>query len=207
MKMHNVVSDVFDWLKTVHETTTPSESELSFRFEEAWQTKGAADHGYAEDYRRLGRRLVDYLIETRRNGIRSPVAPLSLGWVEGDILVKPDSVTQGDRGQVVVGRVKTGKPRSNAFDDIEYTILHFAAVQAYGGQAQVEVTYLTSETTEPMSISAKKLETRRQKIQNIVQSIRSGDFPLKAEARACPRCPSFFICGELPDGAITIKKL
>ncbi len=119
MKMHNVVSDVFDWLKTVHETTTPSQAELSARFEEAWQAKGAADHGYAEDYRRIGRRLVDYLIETRSNGIRSPVAPLSLGWAEGDILVKPDSVTRGDRGQIVVGRVKTGKPRSNAFDDID----------------------------------------------------------------------------------------
>ncbi|PTQ77321.1 superfamily I DNA/RNA helicase [Nitrosomonas oligotropha] len=207
MKMHNVVSDVFDWLKTVHETTTPSESELSLRFEEAWQAKGPADHGYAEDYRRIGRRLVDYLIETRSNGIRSPVAPLSLGWAEGDILVKPDSVARGDRGQIVVGRVKTGKPRLKAFDDIEYTILHLAAVQAYGGQTQVEVTYLTSETTESMSISARKLETRRQKVQNIVQSVRSGDFPLKAEARACPRCPSFFICGELPDGAVTIKNL
>lgn len=207
MKMHNVVSDVFDWLKTIHETTTPSEAELNVRFEEAWQAKGTVDHGYAEDYRRIGRRLVDYLIETRSNGIRSPVAPLLLGWAEGDILVKPDSVARGDRGQVVVGRVKTGKPRSNAFDDIEYTILHLAAVQAYGGQAQVEVTYLTSETTRPMSISATKLETRRQKAQNIVQSVRSGDFPLKAEARACPRCPSFFICGELPGGAVTIKKL
>lgn len=207
MQMHNVVSDVFDWLKTVHETTIPSESELSFRFEETWQAKGATDHGYEEDYRRIGRRLVDYLIETRSNGIRSPVAPLSLTWIEGDILVKPDSVARGDQGQVVVGRVKTGKPRSNAFDDIEYTILYLAAMQAYGGQTQVEVTYLTSETTEPMSISAKKLETRRQKVQSIMQSVRSGDFPLKAEARACPRCPNFFICGELPEGAVIIKKL
>jgi len=206
MKMHNVVSDVFDWLKNVHETTTPNETELNVRFEEAWQSKGAADHGYAEDYRRIGRRLVDYLIETRSSGVRSPVAPLSLGWAEGDILVKPDSVARSDRGQVVVGRVKTGKPRSNAFDDIEYTILHLAAVQTYGGQAQVEVTYLTSETTEAMSISAKKLETRRQKVQNIIQSVRSGDFPPKAEVRTCPRCPSFFICGDLPGGAVTIKK-
>ncbi|MFM0047507.1 UvrD-helicase domain-containing protein [Paraburkholderia sediminicola] len=207
MKMHNVVSDVFEWLKTAHETTTPSEAELDTRFEGAWQANGAVDHGYADDYRRIGRRLVDYLIETRSTGVRSSVAPLSLGWAEGDIFVRPDSVARGDQGQVVVGRVKTGKPKSNAFDDIEYTILHLAAVQAYGGQAQVEVTFLTSETTMPMSISAKKLETRRQKIQNIVQSVRSGDFPLKAEARACPRCPSFFICGDLPDGAITVKKL
>lgn len=207
MKMHNVVSDVFEWLKTIHETTTPSHAELDTRFEEAWQAKGAVDHGYADDYRRIGRRLIDYLIETRSNGIRAPVAPLSLGWAEGDIFVKPDSVVHGDRGQVVVGRVKTGKPRSNAFDDIEYTILHLAAVQTYGGQAQVEVTFLTSETTVPMSISAKKLETRRQKVQSIVQSVHSGDFPPKAEPRACPRCPSFFICGDLPDGVITVKKL
>ncbi|MDA8260483.1 MAG: UvrD-helicase domain-containing protein [Betaproteobacteria bacterium] len=207
MKMHNVVSDVFEWLKTVHEMTTPSSAELDSRFEEAWLAKGAVDHGYADDYRRIGRRLVDYLIETRSGGIRSPVAPLSLGWAEGDIFVKPDSVARGDRGQVVVGRVKTGKPRSNAFDDIEYTILHLAAVQAYGGQAQVEVTFLTSEATVPMSISAKKLETRRQKVQSIVQSVRSGNFLPKAEPRACPRCPSFFICGDLPEGAITVKKL
>jgi len=207
MKMHNVVSDVFEWLKTVHGTTTPSEAELDTRFEGAWQAKGAVDHGYADDYRRIGRRLVAYLVETRSIGVRSPVAALSLVWAEGDISVKPDSVARGNQGQVVVGRVKTGKPRSNAFDDIEYTILHLAAVQAYGGQMQVEVTFLTSETEVPMSISAKKLETRRQKIQNIVQSVRSGDFPLKAEARACPRCPSFFICGDLPDGAITVKKL
>jgi CRISPR/Cas system-associated exonuclease Cas4 (RecB family) len=205
MKMHNVVSDVFDWLKSAHETTTPNETELSARFEEAWQAKGATDHGYAEDYRRIGRRLVDYLTETRSSGVRSPVAPLSLGWAEGEILVKPDSVARGDRGQVVVGRVKTGKQRSNAFDDIEYTILHLAAVQTYGGQTQVEVTYLTSEQSEPLSITPKKLETRRQKVQNIIESIRKGDFPPKTEARTCPRCPNFFICGDLPDGAVTIE--
>lgn len=31
--------------------------------------------------------------------------------------------------------------------------------------------------------------------------------PLKEEARTYPRCPSFFICGDLPVGAITIKKV
>jgi len=207
MKMHNVVSEVFEWLKTAHETTTPSKAELDVLFESAWQAKGAVDHGYADDYRRIARRLVDYLIEARSTDIRSPVVPLSLGWAEGDISVTPDSVARGDQGQVVVGRVKTGKPRSNAFDDIEYTILHLAAVQAYGGQALVEVTFLTSETAIPMSISEKKLVMRRQKVQNIVQSVRSGDFPIKAEARTCPRCPSFFICGDLPGGAVTVKKL
>ena len=206
MKMHKVVSDMFNWLKTAHETTNPSDSEVSARFEETWQAKGAVDHGYADDYRRIGRRLVDYLIKARKNGILTSSEPILLGWAEGDILVTPDSVAKNEGGQMVVRRVKTGKPRSDAFDAIEYTILHMAAVQSYGGSAQVEVTFLTSETTEPMSISARKFETRRQKLQKIMESVRLGDFSLKQEARTCPRCPSFFICGDLPAGTFNVKK-
>lgn len=205
LKMHNVVGDLLDWLKTAYETTNPSDSEVSARFEEAWLSKGAVGHGYEEDYRRIGRRLVDCLIKARSNGVLTPATSISLGWTDCEVLVNPDSVTKSRGGQMVVRRVKTGKPRSDAFDAIEYTILHLAAVQAYGGLAQVEVTFLTSETTEPMSISARKLQTRRQKLENIVQSVRSGDFPPKKEARSCPRCPSFFICGDLPGGALTVK--
>ena len=206
MKMHNVVGDVFDWLKTAHALTMPSEAELAARFDQAWQAKGSVEHGYAEDYRRIARRLVDYVIETRSRGVPVPAPPISLGWAEGEILVRPDSVARGDKGQIVVRRVKTGKPRSNAFDDIEYTLLHLATAQAYGGSAQVEVTYLTSETTQPMEISERKLKTRSEKVQEFVRRVRGGDFPMKEEARTCPRCPSFFICGDLPVGAITIKK-
>lgn len=207
MKMHNVVADVFDWLKTAHAVTAPTEAELGARFDEAWQAKGFVGHGYAEDYRRIARRLVDVVIETRGRGMPAPATPISLGWAEGEILVRPDSVARGDKGQIVVRRVKTGKPRSNAFDDIEYTLLHLATAQAYGGSAQIEVTYLTSETTLPMEITARKLKTRSEKVQAFVCRVRAGDFPLKEEARMCPRCPSFFICGELPAGSITIKKI
>ena len=207
MKMHNVVSDVFDWLKTVHAMTMPTEAELGVRFDQAWQSKGPVDHGYAEDYRRIARRLVDVVVETRSRGVPAPATPISLGWAEGEIIVRPDSVARGDNGQIVVRRVKTGKPRSNAFDDIEYTLLHLATTQAYGGSAQVEVTYLTSETTQPMEITERKLKTRSEKVQDLVRRVRAGDFPVKEEARTCPRCPSFFICGDLPAGAITIKKV
>lgn len=205
MKMHNVVSDVFDWLKTVHETSNPSVVEVNKRFEEAWQAKGTVEHGYAEDYRRIGRRLIDYLIEITNIGVPFSVQPINLSVGEGGILVRPDSVSEEENGRVVVRRVKTGKPRSNAFDDIEYTILHLAAEQAFGGRARVEVSYLTSETTEQMSISLRKLTTRKQKIGEIIQNVRSGDFPTNLEARTCPRCPSFFICGKLPSGPIKIK--
>lgn len=207
MKMHNVVSDVFEWLKREHETTIPTVDELAARFEEAWRSKGAAEHGYAEDYRRIGRRLVDFLIESRSRGVPAPAPPISLGWAEGEILVSPDGVAREDGGRVTVRRVKTGKQRSNAFDDIEYTVLHLAAVQAFGPGAQVEVPYLTSETIQPMEITSRKLESRREKLQSFLQAMQAGQFPAKPEARSCPRCPSFFLCGDLPGGAWVQEKL
>jgi superfamily I DNA/RNA helicase/Zn-dependent peptidase ImmA (M78 family) len=207
MKMHNVVSDVFEWLKREHETTSPTVNELAARFEDAWRSKGATEHGYAEDYRRIGKRLVDFLIESRSRGTAAPAPPISLGWAEGEILVSPDGVAHGAGGRVTVRRVKTGKQRSNAFDDIEYTVLQLAAVQAYGPHAQVEVTYLTSETIQPMEISPRKLESRREKLQAFLQAMQAGQFPAKPEARSCPRCPSFFLCGDLPGGAWVQEKL
>ena len=207
MKMHNVVEDVFDWLKTAHAMTVPGEAELGLRFDQAWRAKGSVEHGYAEDYRRIARRLVDVVIEIRSRGTPAPATPISLGWAEGEILVRPDGVARSDKGKIVVRRIKTGKPQSNAFDDIEYTLLHLATTQAYGGTAQIEVTYLTSETTQLMEITDRKLKTRSEKVQEIVRRVHAGDFPAKEEARTCPRCPSFFICGDLPAGAITIKKV
>ncbi|WP_298824281.1 UvrD-helicase domain-containing protein [uncultured Piscinibacter sp.] len=207
MKMHNVVGDVFEWLKREHETTSPTVIQLAARFEEAWRSKGATEHGYAEDYRRIGKRLVDFLIESRSRGAAAPAPPISLGWAEGEILVSPDGVAHGAGGRVTVRRVKTGKQRSNAFDDIEYTVLQLAAVQAYGPHAQVEVTYLTSETIQPMEISSRKLESRREKLQAFLQAMQAGQFPAKPEARSCPRCPSFFLCGDLPGGAWVQEKL
>lgn len=207
MKMHNVVSDVFEWLKREHGTTSPTVDELAARFEDAWRSKGATEHGYAEDYRRIGKRLVDFLIESRSRGVAAPAAPISLGWAEGEILISPDGVAHEAGGRVTVRRVKTGKQRSNAFDDIEYTVLHLAAVQAYGPGAQVEVTYLTGETIERMEITQRKLESRREKLQSFLHAIQAGQFPAKPEARSCPRCPSFFLCGDLPGGGWMQEKL
>jgi len=206
MKMHNVVSEVFSWLKTDHETTNPSDSEIEAQFDKAWLAKGDVEHGYSEDYRRIGRQLVDYIVEIRRNGTLIPTPPISLGLGESEISVKPDSVVRLKEGETVVRRIKTGKFHSDEFDAIEYTILHLATIQAFGESAHIEVSFLTSESTEPMSISSQKLNNRKKKLQYMMQSVHAGEFPIKKEERTCPRCPSFFICGDLPSGTLTIKK-
>jgi len=69
----------------------------------------------------------------------------------------------------------------------------------------VEVVYLTSETKTPMTITARKLASRSEKMQKIVRQIQAGDFPLEEDARVCPRCPSFFVCGIVPSGPLRRK--
>ncbi len=206
MKMHNVVQEVFCWLKTNHEITTPCKEELDTCFNETWQAMGATSHGYADDYYRIGRRLVDYLSETRNAQTRTTVKTLLLNVSDGELLVTPDNVAENESGQIIVQRVKTGKPRSNEFDDIEYTIMHLATTQAYGKQTQIEVVYLTTEETKYLSLSDQKLDARRKKLNEIVQNIYSGYFPAKKEARTCPRCSNFFICKDLPSNPLKIKK-
>lgn len=205
LKMHNVVLDVVEWLKSNHALSNPAEEELNAKFAEAWKAKGAVDHGYAEDYLRIGRRQVAFLMELRRGNTLAEVKPITLAWPECEIVVTPDSVARAASGQLLVRRIKTGKQRSNEFDDIEFTIFHLAVTQAYGTQALVEVVYLTSELKAAMTLTERKLTTRTQKAQEIVRQIQGGEFPLDEDPRTCPRCPSFFVCGSVPAGSLRIK--
>lgn len=206
LKMHNAVRAVSQWLKAEYEHIPPSAAQLDAAFEKAWLAEGAVDHGYSEDYRIIARRLVDYLIESRSVGTPIPVMPILLEGVHGNVVVTPDSVVRGGNGQTIVRRVKSGKPKSNGFDDIEYTLLHMAATQNYGASVKIEVTYLTSETTDEMSITDRKLASRKENSARMLGEISSGAFGPKPESRVCPSCPSFFICGDLPAGIIVGKK-
>jgi superfamily I DNA/RNA helicase/Zn-dependent peptidase ImmA (M78 family) len=202
MKMHNVVRETLGWLKKDHEITAPDKAEVSANFERLWQLKGPTDHGYASDYHRIGYRLVDYVVEKRGSGALASSAPLSLSYADGDVSVVPDIMLRDAQGQVVVKRIKTGKANTTPFDAIEFTIFHLAASQAYGANVKAEVIYLTSEMDIPISISGTKYENRRNKLTSMLKNIYLGMFPIAPEARSCPQCPHFFICGNLPTGPI-----
>lgn len=205
LQMHSVVFGVMDWLSAEHSQTHPTQDEVDAKFTENWNEKGAVDHGFSEDYLKIAHKLVLFLTKIRRSKNLTEVQPITLSLPDCDIVVLPDSVGKDDRGRIVVQRVKTGKLKSSPFDDIEFTILRLAADEAYGSEAECEVVHLTSETQTPMSLSAVKLASRRSKIATIATQIRSGDFPLKENARICPSCPSYYICGGLPEGRLVIK--
>ena len=207
LQMHYTVFDVLAWLKEKHLLTHPEPAEVDAAFADAWQRKGAVDHGYAEDYLRIGRQMVDYYLQVRRSLALAKVDPITLSLPGCTVVVQPDIVADGPGGKVVVRRMKSGKKPSGELDDLEFGILQLAATHAYGERAQVEVSFLTSGESVPLDLTFRKLKSRQESMREIATQIRAGDYPAteKDKARTCPRCPSFYICGPVPAGPLRIK--
>lgn len=205
MQMHSAVYEVLEWLGLHHCESTPSADELEVQFSESWRNRGPVEHGYAEDYYRIGQCLLQYLMKTRQG--RQLVKPevLQVAFPVGEIRVFPDEITLDIDGSHIVRRIKTGKKGRDEFDGIEYTLLLEAAERHFGRGTRVEVVHLAGETQEVVTVSDRKKATRLDKTQSAMVSIAHGHFPAKPEARTCPRCPSFFICGKVPPGNICIK--
>ncbi|QCF26126.1 ATP-dependent helicase [Hydrocarboniclastica marina] len=205
MQMHSAVYEVLGWLGQHHSESTPRADELEAQFMQSWQIRGPVDHGYTDDYRRIGQRLVQYLMETRQG--RKLVKPeaLQVSFPEGKIIVLPDEVSCDIDGNHSIRCIKTGKKGSDEFDRIEYTLLVEAAERHFGHGTRVEAVHLAGETLEAVTVSDRKRTTRLDKAQSALGSIARGHFPAMPENRTCPRCPSFFICGKVPPGNIRIK--
>tara|TARA_R110002110_G_scaffold12718_3_gene60904 strand:+ start:72251 stop:75682 length:3432 start_codon:yes stop_codon:yes gene_type:complete len=206
MQMHSAVYDMLDWLGQQHSESTPSACELKAQFTQSWLSRGPVDHGYVEDYRRIGERLVQYLIETRHG--RQLVKPkaLKVSFPEGEISVLPDEITLDTDGKHSIRRIKNGRKGRDEFDRVEYSLLLEAAERQLGHGTRVEVVHLAGETQEQVTVTDHRKSACLSKTQSAMRDIAQGHFPAKPESRTCPRCPSFFICGKVPEGKICIKK-
>ncbi|MFS9420043.1 MULTISPECIES: UvrD-helicase domain-containing protein [Citrobacter] len=198
LKMHTAIYEILDWLKHNHSDSSPDMKELEARFRESWLKSGPVDHSYADDYLRIGQRLVQYLIETRQGLKLVKPEVLQLSYPEGTIIVLPDEVTLNKDGTHCVRRIKTGKKGSDEFDRIEYTLLLEAAGRHYGKDFRVQAVHLAGETQEIVTVSTRKQKARLDKAQTAITSISRGFFPANPESRVCPRCPNFFVCGKIP---------
>jgi len=205
MHMHSAVHEVLEWLRQHHSESTPSADELEAQFTRSWHNRGPVNHGYADDYRRIGQRLVQYLMETRQGRKLLKPEVLHVSFSEGEISVLPDELILDTDGYHSIRRIKTGKKGSDEFDRIEYTLLVEAAERHFGHGTRVEAVHLSSETQEVVTVSNRKKATRLDKTQSAMGAIARGHFPAKPDNRTCPRCPSFFICGRVPPGNILLK--
>ena len=198
MQMHNVVHDVLGWLKSDFSDSTPSATKLFDKYNSSWDVNGPTDNAYAEDYKQIGKRLLEYLWETRQNKSLITPVEIKVPFPGGTVTITPDEVTVDEVGVHRVRKIKSGKQLSTEFDQVGYTLLIKAAEQQYGKGTIVEAIHLAGETHQSVSVTDKKQATRITNCQNAISAISNGEFPAFPSARSCPTCPSFFLCGGVP---------
>lgn len=183
---------------------SPSVSELEERLAAAWDAHGPADHGYSDDYKRIAWQLIRYFVDSASDMTRLPVPELRLPISGGEIVVTPDQVLSDASGKIHVRRVKTGHKSSKEDESLSASAFHFAASKHSPG-CTVQLVHLGDEKVTPIEMSGVKLRNRQTSISNMLAAVKTGYFPLE-ESITCPRCPAFFVCGNLPAGAL-VKKM
>ncbi|MDQ6699929.1 MAG: UvrD-helicase domain-containing protein, partial [Acidobacteriota bacterium] len=203
MQMHDAVRTVF---QAVIEGAAPiaSEEELDRKVVEGLAAHGLAEHGYFEDYKALAVTMIRYFLSSREG--HSPEAPtaLSLTFGQEQIVIRPDDVLVRADGHRTLRRVRTGHHRVSESKDVGAAAFILAAKQAFP-DATVELIYLSDQTSQPIALSPKEINNRRDKLTGFLRDIRLGIFPAFPSARTCPGCPAFFICGPTPVGALQRK--
>lgn len=130
--------------------------------------------------------------------------PLAVDLQNGRIWVEPSDVSKLGDGRTSIRRVRTGRRRSQEYDNLEYTLYFLAARSSFGVNGIVQAIHLTEEVEEVVSITQAKLNTRIKRSEEMLAGITTGQFPPEVDNVTCPRCPHFFICAATPIGPLTI---
>lgn len=202
MQMHEAVRTVLATL--IADPGTVTDADLIERVESALASQGLGDHGYRADYSMLALAMLRYFMSTRNDCRAEASTAVSLKLGTEEIIVSADDILVRPDGGRTVRRVRTGHLRSSESKDVGAAAFLLAVRQAFP-DAVAELVYLADEVSQPIPLSARELQTRRDKLSNFLQDIRDGRFPAKVSSFTCPRCPAFFICGPTPDGPLKKK--
>jgi superfamily I DNA/RNA helicase/Zn-dependent peptidase ImmA (M78 family) len=197
VQFHGCVYAVLHWLQDERGAgRTPEERAALERLGEVWDQQGPKDHLYESEYRRTAelmvRRAVGQAWHPPRRAEPQPRWEVPLK--HGTVTVTPDRVVE-DGDQVVLQRLRTGKPtQTEASADI-YALYQAAAAQALPGvETRLETLYLATGELREVQISERSARTRLGHYEAAIEGILRREFPPDPNDRRCPRCPHYFIC-------------
>lgn len=199
MQMHAAVRQVID--KLVTDTAAPEPVVLASLIDQAWIEKGPHAHGYSSEFKAIAQRLVSFYLSTQTNH-KAQTSRELLRFAVGtaEVVIKPDQVLSRASGQIVMRRVQTGHKKSADDDSLASAVFRLAANAVLPG-CVVELVHLADESITPLAMTARVLGNREKTVQDALQMVQRGEFPLD-QGRTCPRCPAFFICGPVPKGRL-----
>jgi DNA helicase II / ATP-dependent DNA helicase PcrA len=204
LRTHNCLYDLLRWLAEARRDGDTTVETAEQAFESIWKDRGPADHGFAGDYRRLASRLIAALVSSGAGRRFRDAEPIAIDFPNGRVIVEPNEMAELPNGTVVLRRLRTGRKRSDEYDNLEYTLYHLAGKARFGNAFSVEAIHLTDETVETVTVTAQKVSNRRATSDAMLQSIGRGLFPPEVDSVRCPRCPHFFVCDAMPKGPLLL---
>ena len=202
---HDCLYELIRWLADARLEAEPAVAEAEAEFERVWEALGPVDHAFSEDYRRLASSLVARLVGAGAGRRFREAKPLALDLPNGRLVVEPNEIAELPDGTVVVRRVRTGRRRVQEYDELEYSLYQLATDVEFGGAGAVHALHLTDGIDEVVTITPRKLATRRSKTDDMLGAIAAGRFQPRPDPVRCPRCPHFFICPARPKGRLSLR--
>lgn len=197
LRFHRCVYATIGWLETERaagkETNVVS---VLARLGELWSADGPVGHSFEQYYRNAAegmiRRIAEAVAtESGQYAREEWVIPLS----GRKVLVTPDRVFLTSDGTVRVQRIRTGRKTKSELERPIYALLRQgAALMHPGKRASIEIFYLA--TGECVPLAAGNAQKSLGIYAEAIAGIERGNFNPETDARRCPNCPSYFICGS-----------
>ena len=199
---HACLYKLIQWVSERRFEAEPTEVEAAF--DTIWRKHGPVDHNSAEEYRSLALQLVRALIRSSTGRRSREVEPLVVDFLNGRVVLEPDEIADMPDGRIALRRIRTGRKRTDEYDHLDYTLYRLAGQAHFGTRAMVQALHLMEETVDDVHISPRKINTRRDRSDEMLSEIAKGQFPPKINEVTCPRCPHFFVCDSTPRGPLTL---
>ena len=196
VSFHRCVYSTVRWLEAERETgNAVGIADGLRRLSEEWQESDIAEHPFEPYYRRAAEGMVRAMVEAigqetghyERDEWEIPVG-------RHRVTLVPDRVVVTSGGTVRVQRVRTGRETKSEPDKPIYALLRRgAALRFPGKKISVDTFYLAMAKSVPTV--AKNDDKAIAEYADAIAAIEQGRFqPDPSDDRACPNCPSYFIC-------------
>ena len=198
MRMHDAVKSVLKHI-IQNSGTNMSDTELHQRIVSACHAHGLAEHGYAEDYHAIALRLIKYFLRTREGFTPEFSSSFSLPLLSNNVFIQPDEILLPKSGRRRLRRILTGHYQANNRQHAVEKAAFIQAVRESFGDADIEWVHLADQKSQMIELNEAEINRELKLIQDYLRDIRAGYFPAKPDHKTCSTCPSFFICGPVPD--------
>nr|WP_298681672.1 UvrD-helicase domain-containing protein [uncultured Dongia sp.] len=197
LRLHKCVYRTINWIEEQARAGSPvtadqAKEELHHR----WEDDGPLEHGFNQYYRTAADLMVSSvatLVASEKG--KYDLEPWSVKLPGKTITVSPDRVILEQTGRLRVQRVRTGRKTKSEHERRIYALIRLGAAQKYSGRPLDLEAYYPA-TSESVLMPPKDDPKLIKEYTGAIAAIERGEFPAKPdEARFCPSCPYYFVCG------------